>query len=203
MQTFPNISVIGDSHVGAFSPYCRLCTLGPVTMYSLTTDKLNEYIVYLLERKEIDVDGWWIFCTGEIDVRCLLHKQINEYGRKEDETIETLVDNYISNLHKLNHTKLAISTTVAPAKTEGFEVQQKYTINSDYPFKGSDQERSRWSKKLNHYLINKCIEKNITYLDIYSLFKDDEGFLDHQYIDADMIHVSKNDKIVTLLNNLY
>jgi hypothetical protein len=202
MQIFPNIRVIGDSHVGAFSPYCRLCTLGPVSMYSLTTNKLNEYIVYLLERQEIDTNNWWIFCTGEIDIRCLLYKQINLYKKEEDETIQTLVNNYLENLQSLKHPKLGVTTITPPAKTEGFEVQQQYTINSEYPFKGSDTERNRWSKKLNDYLIQKCIQKNITYLDIYSLFRDDEGFLDHQYVDADMIHVSKNDKIVSILKNL-
>lgn len=201
MKQFNHLCAIGDSHVGVFSPYCRLCTLGPVTMYSLTTTKLQDYIDYLLNRNEIDYNSWWIFSVGEIDIRCLLHKQINFYHRDENEVIQTLVDNYIQNIQSLNYTKISLCTTVAPAKTEGFEVQQQHTINSEYPFIGSDSDRNRWALKLNTYLKDSCQYKDIRCTDIYALFKDENGFLDQQYIDADMIHVSKNDKILDIITN--
>lgn len=201
MKQFNHICAIGDSHVGIFSPYCRLCTLGPATMYSLTTSKLQEYITYLLSRNEIDKHSWWIFSVGEIDIRCLFHKQIYTYNRQEDDVIETLVDDYISNIQSLNHPQTILCTIIAPAKTEGFEAQQQHTINSQYPFIGSDTDRNRWTLKTNTYLKAMCHNKNIHYIDIYTLFKNSDGFLDHQYIDADMIHVAKNDKIVDILHN--
>lgn len=202
MVMFNNIQVIGDSHVGAFYSYCRLCTLGPATMYSLTTEKLQDYIKYLLERNEIDKQSWWIFCVGEIDIRCLLFKQIYSYNQNEDMVICSLVDNYINNIQFLDHSKIAISSTVPPAKTKGFETQQQNTINSKYPFIGSDEDRNRWAIKLNTYLGQQCAKKNIHHIDIYNLFKNKEGFLDEQYIDQDTIHVKKNNTILPLLQNL-
>jgi len=201
MKQFNHLCAIGDSHVGIFSPYCRLATLGPATMYSLTTSKLQEYINYLLSKNEIDDNSWWIFCVGEIDIRCLFYKQIYELDREEDSVIEILINDYVSNLQKLNHSKIILCTVVAPAKTQGFEIQQQNTINSQYPFIGSDTDRNRWTFKINQYLKQICEYKNIKYIDIYNLFKDSYGFLDHKYIDADMIHVSKNDKIVDTLYN--
>lgn len=197
-----NINAIGDSHVGTFYPYCNISTLGPATMYSLTGQKLYDYVNYLVNRKEIDNNSWWLFCVGEIDIRCLFFKQIFTLNRQEDEVIYTLIDDYINNMLSLDHKQIIISTTVPPAKTQGFEDKLKNTINSKYPFIGSDEERNRWSFKLNTYLIDQCKNKNIKYVDIYNLFKDTEGFLDHQYIDMDYIHVSNRDPVVKELQKL-
>ena len=203
MGIYDNLCSIGDSHAGTFYTYCRnVCAMGPVTMYSLTTNKLQEYITYLLGTQEITYQDWWVFCVGEIDIRCLFYKQIYELNRNEENVVTSLVDSYLNNLESLNHNKIITTTTVPPVQTLGDEHKLQNTVNSIYPIIGSDADRHRWAIKLNSYLLKQCNIRNILCIDLYSIFVDHAGFINQDYVDEDMVHVSDNRPLSPVLQQL-
>jgi hypothetical protein len=204
MIPYPKIFAIGDSHSGTFAPWAVAKSLGPETMYLMGTSdrhRFDNHITYLLERNDISRDGFWVFCLGEIDVRCHIHKQVVEKGRDEDEVISTLATNFIEKI-KTMHTDVGVMSVVPPAAVEDKMDKVTHIVNSPYPFIGSDEERSRYTRKLNIVLKKLCDENDLLYFDIYSLYSDEDGFLLQEYADGDLIHISNRDKVGELLNSI-
>jgi hypothetical protein len=55
-----------------------------MTMYEASRHKIF-YRLGIRPESLIPKDGLWIFCFGEIDVRCLIYNQIHQKKREEDE----------------------------------------------------------------------------------------------------------------------
>ena len=132
--------------------------------------------------------GLWVLSFGEIDVRCLIYNQIHEKGREEDEVINTLVDNYVSRLFSL-HKDIAILSIVPPIDffTGGYQSNKNCSL---FPFIGPDECRVRYTKKMNDRLKKNCQEKGLVFVDIYSPYVDDKGFLNKESSDG-AIHIMK------------
>lgn len=201
---YKNIYAIGDSHALTFYSITRAINFGPETMYQMGTSerhRLDEHINYRLDSGDLSRDGFWIFCFGEIDVRCHIHKQVTEKMRSEEEVIDNLVNNYIEKILTV-HPNIGVMSVVPPAFIENKLDKVQHTINTKYNFVGSDTDRSRYTRKINEKLNSICKENNILYFDVYALYADDQGFLAEEHASLDQIHIRTTSNTIDLLNSM-
>lgn len=188
-----NILVIGDSHSYAgweniSIPEIKIKSLhlGPKLMYSFGKSKMK--VVNDNNIKNIDVI---VFCFGEIDVRCHIPKYKNEY----EKVIENLVDNYFesikSNVNILSNIKVCVYNIPPPSKS--FEVK-----NKNFPFVGTDQERKIYTLTLNEKLRESCKKNKFVFIDIYSFYCDDEGFLNEKVSDG-TVHIKEPKPLINFI----
>lgn len=177
------IQIFGDSHsfytfIDFDDNIIRKNHLGAITMHRVGRDKL-----IILDENYIINNSLCIFCFGEIDVRTHFYKQIEEKKRKEEEVINSLVYNYIETI-KLNIINKKIVTGIMSI------IPPSYKENKDesarikwykFCFNGSDKQRAHWTFLVNKELKKYCINNNWEYIDIYSLYVDENGMLKDQY----------------------
>jgi len=201
---FSKVVAFGDSHVGNFSEVCKTLAFGPETMHRVGKGSIDNHITQFTISGDLDHNFLWIFCFGEIDVRCHIHKQITKYNRSLDSIVQQLIDEYLSKIITYNK-NIAVCGVVPASKTENQQDKLIDTINSQYNFIGSDIERNLYAKTLNTYLEYSLNKKNIPYIDMYEKYNID-GFLNSE-LAADLIHISHkkyiNDKVsqLPIINN--
>lgn len=198
---YKRIHAIGDSHSGTLHPWCNAINCGAETIYTLTTGRTERIILGLVELGQISRDAMWIFCFGEIDIRCHVHNQIHVKKRNEQEVLTKLVDDYLAKITTL-HDDIAVMSVVPPVYYDN----RKHEVDSDpasliYQIRGSDEERSRYTEFLNSYLKSKCEERGIQYLDIYTLYKDEKGMLPIDISDGN-VHILNRAKVEVFLKSL-
>lgn len=195
------IVVIGDSHSQLFSnneqfkrgmwsdinleKYFDVRWLGPVTFWRLCRDQknfidFNEDIFYtpfpsMTVTTKIDPSIDIMISLGEIDVRCHLSNQKN---KKTIDDMSLLIEKFLINYQ--NH-KIHLLSIIPPIRKNDC-----ISHNDMFPFIGEDEERANNTKYFNEKLKKISNDYNIRYFDLYSLYVDDENFLD----------ISKSDKIV-------
>jgi hypothetical protein len=190
-----SIHTIGDSH--SYSGWSGIINhhLGPILCYSFGKEKLNRCYIRNFNIKDGDTI---IFCLGEIDCRCHIHKHITDTTTYQD-IINNIVDNYFEAI-KLNVTisqiklkNVCIYNVVPPI--------QKYNTheNPKYPYLGTDEERKQYSLFFNKELKKKCIENNYIFFDIYDKYIDDNGFLRKDLSD-DNVHIRDGKYITNFIN---
>ncbi len=152
---------IGDSHSGFnFNniPEVTPIGLGPITMYRVGRDRM--------EFKELSPGCIAIFCFGEIDVRTQLVNHTDD--NTEDEVIKRLASSYIDTIILQRERDIipVIMGITPPCKSTPLT-----------PTSGTDEQRSRYGRKLNDYLKSICLEKGLHFLDIYDYYVDKDGNL--------------------------
>lgn len=146
--------------------------LGPRLMYSFGAN--GEIVV---DSKKLSTGDVVIFCFGEIDCRCHIHKFVNLEKNNINEVIENVVSLYIQTVDKNMNTyrNMNVATfiySVPPPirKAEGRE-------NNEFPFLGTDEERKSYHQQMNEILRKKCSENNIGFFDVYKEYSDSEGYM--------------------------
>ena len=135
-----SIHTFGDSHAYHGWEECdniKAHYLGPILCYSFGKENLNRCNI---EKFNIKYNDSVVFCFGEIDCRCHIHKHITNV-KSYKMIINEIVNNYIHaikiNLEncKVKLKNICIYNIVPPV--------QKYNTaeNRSYPFLGSDEER--------------------------------------------------------------
>lgn len=199
---YSKVIAIGDSHVGNFSNICNILTFGPETLYRIGNGSIVDHITHFRNTGDLSSDYLWIYCFGEIDVRCHIHKQVITYQRDINEIVNTLVDRYFNFILPTNQ-HIAVCGVVPPAKIHNKENRLQDTINSKYPFIGPDNDRKEYTIKLNKCLVDTCQKNNIPYIDMYTDYHID-GYLNEQ-LAGDLIHISHKQYVenkLSLINNI-
>ncbi len=198
VQALPAIHVIGDSHSMEFSkvPGTQIHWLGPITMHRVGRDGLGCVNLPAFGMQEGEVA---VFAFGEIDVRCHIGKQRDEFKRNLNEIIETLATNYIQTIvtnRALYQRVLCIVYSITPP-ADGYN-------NPDFPFYGSLQDRVAITKKLNAHLAILCRKAGLEFLDVYKEYANREGALKPEHRDFWGIHIepSHNQVIIQKLNQI-
>lgn len=118
-----------------------------------------------------------IFCFGEIDCRCHIHKFVNAEKDNINAVIEHVVMLYIQTVNKNINTYSNVNVatfiySVPPPirKAEGQE-------NNEFPFLGTDEDRKSYHQHMNEILRKKCSENNIGFFDVYKEYSDSEGYM--------------------------
>ena len=179
-----SIHTIGDSHSGSGWSGIIQHHLGAVLCYSFGKEKLNRCDIRKFNIKDGDTI---VFCLGEIDCRCHIHKHITE-TKTYKEIINYIVENYFEaielnvSISQIKLKNICVYNVVPPI--------QKYNTleNPEYPYLGTDEERKQYVLYFNKKLQEKCIEKNYIFFDIYNNYVDENGFLRKDLSDAN-VHI--------------
>jgi len=179
-----SIHTIGDSHSSngwsGITPHC----LGPLLCYSFGKEKLNRCDIRNFNIKDGDTI---IFCLGEIDCRCHIHKHITETITYQD-VINNMIDNYFEaielnvSISKIKLKNVCVYNVVPPIK------KSNTWENPEYPYVGTDEERKQYVLYFNSKIKEKCIEKEYIFFDIYDNYSDADGFLRKDLSD-DNVHI--------------
>lgn len=185
-DTIVKVHIFGDSHSKACfrfdgSPYDHIFIdngfeihffvhwLGPKTMHSVGRDGLNALNLKKYGVLENDVT---VFVFGEIDVRCHIGKQRDHAKRTLEEIIDTLVRNYVKTINQNRAFYRNINCVIV-----GIVPPTNQTFNAMFPFYGTLEDRVRITRQMNDKLRNVCIQNNIKFLDVYSIYADTDGSL--------------------------
>lgn len=179
-----SLHIIGDSHAlngweGTIQHH-----LGPLLCFSFGKEKLHRCDIRNFDIKDGDSI---VFCLGEIDCRCHIHKHITN-STTYKHIISNIVDNYFK--------AIEIIVTVSQIKLRNvcvFNVVPPVKKNDvwecpEYPYLGTDEERKKYVLFFNEKLKEKCVEKNIVYFDVYNNYSDENGFLRTDLSDSN-VHI--------------
>ena len=190
-----SIHTIGDSHSGGGWTQMIQHHLGAVLCYSFGKEKLNRCNIRNFNIKDGDTI---VFCFGEIDCRCHIHKHITDTISYQD-IINNIVDNYFE--------AIELNVSVSQIKLKNVCVYnvvppiQKYNTleNPEYPYLGADEERKQYVLYFNKKIKEKCIEKKYIFFDVYDKYTDENGFLRKDLSD-DNVHIRDGRYITNFIN---
>ena len=177
------IHIYGDSHANSSFKNLQLPFVdhhqSNITMFRIGRDHT------IVNYNNTDHDENSIICLvyGEIDCRCHIHKQIN-IGKEEEEIIHDLVEQYFSTIKNqiTLFKKIIIVAAIPPTKRSDYETKHG-PITHEYPFMGTDEERVRYTRKLNQLVEHMCKENQYIYFDPYATYTRDDGTLRFEYSD--------------------
>lgn len=123
-----------------------------------------------------------ILSAGEVDARCLIHKQIHEKNRDEDSVISDLVSKYLSIIERNKNYDIYV-LSVLPTIND-------YDFGHEYSTRGTREDRKRYTEKLNKLLKDSLGQK---FMDIYEMHLDKEqGILKLDLSNNGDVHVHDN-----------
>ena len=180
------IHTFGDSHCSNIYSGWKDCSniishhIGPLLCHSFGKEKLNRCNIGKFDIKDNDSV---VFCFGEIDCRCHIHKHITD-DKSYKTIINEIVNNYADaikiNLEncKVKLKNVCIYNVVPPV--------QKHNTgeNLEYPYLGSDEERKNYILYFNACLKEKCKENNWIFFDVYDSYCDNNGYLSKNLSDG-------------------
>ena len=189
------IHTFGDSHsYFGWDNVPNIVThhLGPKLCYSIGRDGINisNYGV-----KENDIV---VFCFGEIDCRCHIHKHINNdttYKQIIDEIVEKYFFQINMNMSLFKNITMSVYNVVPPIE------KHNTGENKDFPYLGTDEERKSYVLYFNEKLKEKCKDNNYIFFDVYDKYTDNNGFLSKILGDG-CVHIKNGIFIEKFIKNL-
>lgn len=176
-----NISNIKDHH------------LGPKLMYSFGSNPFDVCNIKT-PNYQVNENDIVIFCFGEIDCRCHVHKHITNENTYQS-IINELVEKYFAaikqNVEQYNNLFVCVYNVVPPLQTKG-------KGNPEYPFLGTNEERKEYHEYMNKQLKCMCQLHNYYFFDIYEQSCNKNGFIERSYTDKCGVHLrhAKHAKVV-------
>ena len=173
-----NLHTFGDSHsVCGWNNEIQRHHLGPVLCYSFGKEKLNRCDIRNFNIKDGDTI---VFCLGEIDCRCHIHKHITKTTTYQD-IINNIVNNYFDAIElnvSISQIKLKnVCVFNVPPPIEKYKTFTDGYPETIYPHLGSDNDRKQYTLYFNEKLKDKCIEHKYIFFDVYKDYVDSNGFL--------------------------
>ena len=133
-----------------------------------------------------------VLIYGEVDCRCHIQQQIDK-GRNEDDIIHELVNNYfqtiINNIVNKN-LKIIIVGVIPPTKQNNYESLHGPILH-EFPFVGTDEDRVRYTNKVNNKLEELSKKNDYIYFNPYSHYAMQDGTLNPEYSDT-KVHLGDN-----------
>ena len=196
------IHSVGDSHARcSFYDIDEVMEheIGPVTMESVGKQRVGAstssgILNITLERSGISESDLAILCFGEIDVRCKIHPRILA-DEDEDSIINELIENFVHTVIHATHKNFWIMSITPPVSIMG------QWNNEAFPFLGTDEERSRYARKMNEKLRVKAEIAGIPVLDVYDDYRDASGMLIPELSDG-TVHIGKTEFVRQALRTL-
>jgi hypothetical protein len=138
-----------------------------------------------------------IYQFGEVDCRCHIGKQLL-LGRTLDEIIIELINNYINSINEnligYNNIKIIICC-IPPQMNQQYFENIHGPITHEFPFVGTNEERSKYTLLMNELLKISCQKNNYYFFDYYENYVDENGLLKIVLSD-NICHIHKNDKLL-------
>jgi len=195
------IYIFGDSHA-KFSfkdlqqPHIN-CYEVSITMHRVGRDQIIPNFNNLCH----DENSILIFSHGEVDCRCHIMRQIL-LGREENEIMNELVQNYFDAIRK-NVTKykaIIVTGIIPPAEKEEYE-RINGAITHEFPFIGTNEERARFTEKMNYLIKDHCTGSQFHYFYPYTDYVRPNGCLKYELSDR-CVHIGDNSIVLYELNKL-
>jgi hypothetical protein len=186
-----SIHTFGDSHsLHGWGSTILKHHLGPLLAYSFGRENLNRCDIRNFNIKNGDII---IFCLGEIDCRCHVHKHVTDTNTYQN-SIDTIVNKYFEAI-QINVTisqlelKHVCVYNIVPTR----ENPNYYDLNGNVPFAhvGNSEERKNYTLYFNKKLKEKCIENNYIFFDVYDKYCDQNGFLNLSLSDG-TVHIKED-----------
>ena len=196
-----NIHTFGDSHANKKISHWGIHDisnikehhLGPKLMYTFGSKGLDVCNIKS-PNYQVNENDIVIFCFGEIDCRCHVHKHITSEKTYQN-IINELVENYFKaikqNVEQYNNLFVCVYNVVPPLYTTA-------KGHPDFPFLGTNEERREYTKYMNNQLKRLCEVHNYYFFDIYEQSCNKNGFIERSYTDNCGIHLrhTKDAKVV-------
>ena len=200
------IHIFGDSHAHFSFRNLKLVYndlfCSAITMFRIGRD--NNIINF--KKNTINKGDMIVLSYGEVDCRCHIKRQIN-LGKEENMVIEELVETYFNSI-KDNidmDVKVVIVGVIPPTKQSDYETIHG-PIQHEFPFIGSDEERARYTNKVNKLLEYHSNRNNYYYFNPYSFYTREDGTLKHELSD-NLVHIGNNtfflEEFISLYNQIY
>lgn len=196
------IYIFGDSHA-KFSfknlqyPHCN-CSEPSITMHRIGRDKLIPNFNSSIHTENDTL----IFAFGEVDCRCHIQRQ-KDAGRNEEDIIEELASKYfeaiISNIRIYKN--VIITGIIPPTEQNDYE-NLNGPIRHEFPFVGSDEDRVRFTEKMNQKLMFYADKYNFFYFYPYEDYELPNGCLNYRYSD-NCVHIGDNSEILKKFSNQF
>lgn len=198
------IYIHGDSHAH-FSfknlslPY-KDCHLMSVTMFRIGRDNI---IINFNKDEFKEKDDIIVLAYGEVDCRGHVQRQINA-GKNEDDVINELVNGYFRTIkNNIDETKLKIVIVgvIPPTKQIDYETLHG-PITHEFPFVGKDEDRARYTNKVNSLLEEMSNKHNYIYFNPYSYYTRPDGTLKYEFSDS-CVHLGDNSYFLDRFIDVY
>ena len=193
----PVIHTFGDSHANfGWGDDIKKNNINSSLCYTFGKKKLQRIDIRKFNVKTNDTI---IFCLGEIDCRCHIHKHITPDNTFQM-IIEEIINDYIEAIQlnvKVFNNKLKNICIYNVVPT----IQKHNTNeNTEYPHLGSDEERKQYVLYFNECIKKKCIEKKWIFFDIYNNYIDVNGYLRKDLSDGN-VHIKNGYYFQEFINN--
>ena len=139
---------------------------------------------------------------GEVDCRCHIQRQI-DIGRYEDDVINELVNNYFNTIkNNINvYKKIIVVGIIPPTNRNDYETLYG-PITGEFPFIGTDEDRSKYTIKVNKLIQELCNKNEYIYFNPYHYYTRDDGTLKHELSDK-TVHLGNNAFFLEKFTELY
>lgn len=192
------IHTIGDSHSRFGWEWGGIIHHGleACLCYSFGRDKLNRCDISKFNINNGDII---IFCLGEVDCRCHIHKHITQDITYE-QIINIIVEKYFEAIDlnvKISGLKLrniCIYNVVPPVEKDNTPE------NKDFPFLGTDEERKKYTLYFNKKIKEFCEKYNYIFFDVYHKYTNENGFLSKELSDG-LVHINNGIHICSFIRD--
>jgi hypothetical protein len=171
-----------------------------ITMHRIGRDN---HIINFINKENVQNNDIIILAYGEVDCRCHIQRQV-DMGRNEDDIINELVTNYtktIKNNITAANVNVIIVGVIPPTKQTDYE-RHHGPITHEFPFVGSDDDRVRYTSKVNNSLEAAAKNNKYIYFNPYSYYTRDDGTLKYELSDLN-VHLGDNSEFLKRFNDLY
>jgi hypothetical protein len=196
--------IYGDSHAAVTFKHLPIehknYSRSSITLFRIGRDTsiVNFDPTELVGENNIIVLSW-----GEVDCRCHIQRQIHS-GRDEDSVITELLRAYGHTLQttfeKLN-VQIILVAVIPPTKQNDYE-RIHGPITHEFPFVGTDDDRVRFTQKVNTQLEELARAQNYIYFNPYAYYTRADGTLNHELSDT-MVHIGDNSHALECFLTLY
>jgi hypothetical protein len=200
------IFIYGDSHgdhcFKRLEPAIQIKNLYEMSITMFRVGRDNKILNF--NKSDVDMNDTVILSYGEIDCRCHIQRQINT-GRNEDDVITELVDNYFRTIqNNLSNNKIIIVGVIPPTKQSDYE-KLNGPITHEYPFVGTDQDRVRYTNKVNRLIEHRCATRGYIFFNPFDYYTRPDGTLKYEFSDS-TVHLGNNtvflEKFIEMYNSL-
>jgi hypothetical protein len=148
-------------------------------------------IIYFDKNNIVSENDIIVLSYGEIDCRCHIQRQIKN-GNNEDDIINELVDKYFLTIRNniVKKCKIIIVGIIPPTKQNDYEILHGPVLH-EFPFVGKDEDRVRYTNKVNKKLEEHSNINNYIYFNPYAYYTRQDGTLKHELSDTS-VHLGDN-----------
>jgi hypothetical protein len=193
---FKDIFIYGDAHA-LYS--CKNITNNIINDNLSTIKDINNVINNIANYITYDIN-YICLVLGELDCRHYIKQLIN--NEEENTIIENIINNYITAIDTyIKNKKIIIFAIIPPVKIEDYE-NKNGKVHHKYTFNGTNEERVRYTNKMNKLLKEKCKEYNYYFFNPYTIYKNSDETLNFNLSNGSN-HINNNNNIITQFIELY